>query len=167
MLGICMGLGLLSLGFVYVKWPPHKVAANPVQQLLLFSTQKKFASMPLLMSTGMQQEYDFLSSAMSLKSSLDERKMNSISTAAGRMNNLARELGSYEQDLKKAGKSSEDIRFFREAVLNLDRFAQDLQDAALRQDPARMNTAFKQVEQTCSQCHLRFGVKGAKKAISK
>lgn len=159
LLGISIGLSLLSLGFVYVKWPKPKPAPDPVQQLLLFSTQKKFASMPLLMKSGMQQEFDFLSGSLAQTAALDERKMNSISTAAGRMDNLARELQNYEPDLKAKGRNSEDIRFFHESVINLDHSSQDLQEAALRQNTARMGAAFKQMEQTCNQCHLRFDVK--------
>jgi hypothetical protein len=155
-----LSLGMVSLGFMYVKWPQHKVSADPAQQiLLLLDAPKKFASMPLLMRAGMQQEFDFLKSTLSENTSLDERKMNAISTSAGRMDNLARELGTYEHDMQTAGRPREDLQYFRDRVLMLDHIAQDMQVAALRQDTAHMNAAVKQMEQTCSQCHLRFGVK--------
>lgn len=165
LLGICMGLGLLSLGFVYVKWP-HKVAADPARQTL-YSTEKKFASLPLLMESGMQHEYDFLSSTLTGGVAMDERRMNAVSTSAGRMDNLARELGSYEHDLRLQSKSGEDIKFFRETTLSLDRISQDLQDAALRQDTTRMTNAFRQMDQTCVDCHTRFAVKAVVRGSGK
>jgi len=160
MLGLSLSLSMISLGFMYAKWPQRKAAVSPEQQFLLrVNAQKRFPSMPLLMRSGMQQEYDFLSATLSNSVSLDERKMNALSTSAGRMDNLARELFSYERDLRAANKPREDVQFFREHAFTLGQLSQDMQEAALRQDTAHMNAAVKQMAQACSECHLRFQVK--------
>jgi len=158
LLGACLGLGLLSLGFIYVKWPQSRpVPADPAQQVAY--TPKKFDDLPSLMRAGLQNEYDFLITTVPARASLEGRKLDSISTSAGRMDNLVREMAAYERDLKAAGKSSEDVKFFHDQVLQLDRATQDLQEAALRRNLDKIGESFNLLEKSCSDCHSRFGVK--------
>jgi cytochrome c556 len=113
-----------------------------------------------MMRSGVQHEYDYLKGAVPLRAKLEGRKLDAISTAAGRMYNLSREMGTYEHDLQASGKNSEDLRFFRTQVLQLNQSTQDLQDAALRRNLENIGTSFDRLGRTCSACHLRFGVKG-------
>jgi hypothetical protein len=155
--GIGLALGLLSLGLAWVRWTPsRKVSADTVPSNGF--TLKQYDSLRSLMRSGIQHEYDYLNAAVPLRASLEGRKLDAISTSAGRLYNLARETATYERDFQAAGKSPADLKFFHDQVMLLDRTTQDLQDAALRRNLDRIGTSFEVLAKTCNDCHTRLGV---------
>lgn len=155
---LCMGLGMLSLGFVYMKWPQQKAAAVDPLEMQFAPGLRRHENIAALMQSGMQQEFSIISAAVPQRDTLDQRKLDSLANSASRLDNLARELGGYDRDLQATGKSREDMKYFRERVLQLDHVSQDLRDAALRGNRARVGESFKQISQACADCHQRFGV---------
>lgn len=156
--GIGLALGLLSLGLAWMKWTPSKkVSADSIQPNGF--TLKQYDSLRNLMRSGVQREYDYLSTNVPLRATLEGRKLDAISTSAGRLYNLARETASYERDFQASGKNPADLKFFREQVMLLDHTTQELQDAALRRNLDRIGTSFDVLARTCNDCHTRMGVK--------
>jgi hypothetical protein len=156
--GIGLALGLLSLGFGWMKWTPSKKVSADTPQSNGF-TLKQYDSLRNLMRSGIQHEYDYLSANVPLRATLEGRKLDAISTSAGRLYNLARETAAYERDFQAAGKSPADLKFFHDQVMLLDRTTQELQDAALRRNLDQIGASFEVLAKTCNDCHTRLGVK--------
>ncbi len=155
--GIGLALGLLSLGLAWVRWTPsRKVSADSAQPNGF--TLKQYDSLRSLMRSGIQHEYDYLNTAVPLRATLEGRKLDAISTSAGRLYNLARETAGYERDFQAAGRSPADLKFFHDQVMLLDHTTQELQDAALRRNLDRIGASFEVLAKTCNDCHTRLGV---------
>ena len=156
--GIGLALGLLSLGLAWMKWTPSKkVSADTVQSNGF--TLKQYDSLRSLMRSGVQHEYNYLSVNVPLRATLEGRKLDAISTSAGRLYNLARETATYERDFQAAGRSPADLKFFHDQITLLNHTTQELQDAALRRNLDRIGASFEVLAKTCNDCHSRLGVK--------
>lgn len=156
--GIGLALGLISLGLAWVRWTPsRKVSADSAQPNGF--TLKQYDSLRSLMRSGIQHEYDYLNAAVPLRATLEGRKLDAISTSAGRLYNLARETAGYERDFQAAGKSPADLKFFHDQITLLNHTTQELQDAALRRNLDRIGASFEVLAKTCTDCHTRLGVK--------
>lgn len=160
LLAIGLALGLLSLGFIYIKWPLRAThAQRSGAQPFFFTGARTYLDLRQLMNDGLQKDYSLLNDSLQRKESADDRTMDRLSTIAGRIDNLARESGSYEPDYRKQGRSPEDLALFREQSVLLGHAARDLQEAALRRQTDKVNAAFKSMGMTCANCHVRFGKK--------
>jgi cytochrome c556 len=105
-----------------------------------------------VMRAKVHPDYTFLSFTIWHDVPLDSQKMDAIAGSAKNIKVAAHTVGEY-QSLWSSGNGGD---FFRNNVQELDEVAGQLEDAARKHDPHRVENLFAKMDGVCQNCHSRF-----------
>jgi Cytochrome C' len=109
-----------------------------------------------LMQSRVHAEYTYLSFTIWHDQPLTPEKMDGIAASSGRIVAISGELNSYVVAYRKQGWSVQDVKFFDDKRLQLNRVAEELRRAAQKRDSSQVTSFFMHLDSTCQSCHKRF-----------
>jgi len=108
------------------------------------------------MQSRVHEEYTRMSFTIWHDQPLTSQKMDMIGASAGRIAGLTHELQSYEAVYRQQGWGPEDVQYFENKRVQLNRVAEELKKAAQKHDSSEVTSLFMNLDSTCQSCHHRF-----------